>query len=86
MTGYFHSSGREYWYEEAHITLQRRLSSSAESRTRYARNVVLFVGDGVGIATMTAARIFKGQRQGQTGEESNLEWDKFSALALAKVS
>lgn len=50
-----------------------------------AKNVVFLVGDGLGISTLTAARILKGQRLGQTGEETYLAWDEFPALALAKV-
>ena len=34
-----------------------------------ARNVILFVGDGMGVATVTAARIFDGQSKGLAGEE-----------------
>ncbi|KAG8251063.1 hypothetical protein J6590_088723 [Homalodisca vitripennis] len=70
-------------FEEANAALKRRLS--LQSRRQSAKNVVLLVGDGLGLATLTAARIFKGQRQGQPGESSHLAWEKFSAVALAKV-
>jgi alkaline phosphatase len=33
-----------------------------------AKNVILFVGDGMGISTITAARIFEGQQKGVDGE------------------
>lgn len=39
----------------------------------------------MGVSTVTAARILKGQLHGQ-GEESLLEMDKFPFVALAKVS
>lgn len=48
--------------------------------------MVLFVGDGMGVATVTAARILRGQRMGKRGEDHELAWDNFPALALAKVS
>ena len=32
---------------------------------RPARNVILFVGDGMGVSTVTAARILEGQRRGE---------------------
>lgn len=51
-----------------------------------ARSVVLLVGDGLGLTTATAARLLKGQRRAQLGEDSNLSWDLFPAVALAKVS
>lgn len=41
---------------------------------------------GMGVSTVTAARILKGQLQHGQGEESLLEMDKFPFVALAKVS
>lgn len=40
----------------------------------------------MGVSTVTAARILKGQLQNRKGEESLLEMDKFPYVALAKVS
>ncbi|XP_075231437.1 alkaline phosphatase-like [Lycorma delicatula] len=78
---------REFWYEEARSAIRKRLADAdAMRRSRpSARNVVFLVGDGLGISTLTAARILKGQRLGQTGEETYLAWDEFPALALAKT-
>ncbi|MGH6951038.1 MAG: alkaline phosphatase, partial [Vitreimonas sp.] len=42
-----------------------------------ARNVILFVGDGMSITTVTAARIYAGQRQGRDGESYTLTMDTF---------
>ncbi|KAG8225733.1 hypothetical protein J437_LFUL012876 [Ladona fulva] len=50
-----------------------------------ARNVVLFVGDGMGVSTVTAARILRGQQLGGSGEDHKLAFEKFPNLALAKV-
>ena len=50
-----------------------------------AKNVILFLGDGMGISTVTAARIYIGQKMGKTGEEHELSFDKFSNVALAKT-
>ena len=50
-----------------------------------ARNVILFVGDGMGVSTVTAARIFDGQRRGESGEENVLSFEKFPHLALVKT-
>jgi alkaline phosphatase len=50
-----------------------------------ARNVILFVGDGMGITTITAARILEGQRQGKTGEEHALAFEALPFLALNKT-
>lgn len=53
--------------------------------TNIAKNVILFLGDGMGIPTITAARIYKGQQQNETGEESKLVFEEFSELGLIKV-
>ncbi len=50
-----------------------------------ARNVILFVGDGMGIATVTAARILEGQRRGEPGEENLLAFEKLPYTALSKT-
>jgi alkaline phosphatase len=50
-----------------------------------AKNVILFVGDGMGISTITAARILDGQNKGMMGEENDLSFDKFPFSGLAKT-
>ena len=50
-----------------------------------AKNAILFLGDGMGISTLTAARIAKGQSHGFSGPEEVLAWDEFPNTALIKV-
>ncbi len=50
-----------------------------------AKNVILFIGDGMGISTITAARIYAGQKLGQTGEEYVLPFERFENVALVKT-
>ena len=50
-----------------------------------AKNVILFIGDGMGISTITAGRIFDGQSQGLLGEEHSLAFDDFENVALIKT-
>jgi alkaline phosphatase len=50
-----------------------------------ARNVILFVGDGMGVSTVTAARIFEGQQRGESGEENVLSFERLPYLALSKT-
>jgi len=52
---------------------------------RGAKNVILFVGDGMGISTLTAARILEGQLNGKPGEENRLSFENFPNLALSKT-
>jgi len=51
-----------------------------------AKNVIMFLGDGMGVATVTAGRIYAGQLRNKTGEEWNLAFDKFPHVSLSKVS
>lgn len=50
-----------------------------------ARNVILFIGDGMGISTVTAARIFDGQARGVDGESNVLPFETFPSVALVKT-
>lgn len=70
----------------------RRLGEAAvndatklEPITTRARNVILFVGDGMGVSTVTAARILEGQQRGATGEESLLAFEQLPFTALSKT-
>ena len=53
--------------------------------SRRAKNVILFVGDGMGISTITASRIYDGQQKGGHGEENSLSFEKLPYLALSKT-
>lgn len=50
-----------------------------------AKNVILFVGDGMSLTTVAAARILEGQRAGRPGEENRLAWEHFPHTALSKT-
>ncbi|MGR9051331.1 MAG: alkaline phosphatase [Gammaproteobacteria bacterium] len=50
-----------------------------------AKNIILFVGDGMGISTVTAARILDGQNKGMAGEENLLFFEAAPNLALSKT-
>jgi alkaline phosphatase len=54
-------------------------------RSGPAKNVILFVGDGMGVSTLTAARIFEGQKRGESGEENRLSFEEFPYSALSKT-
>lgn len=53
--------------------------------TNKAKNIILFVGDGMGISTLTAARILEGQLRGETGEENLLSFETFPYTAIVKT-
>jgi alkaline phosphatase len=62
------------------------LQSNIESSSALAaRNVILFIGDGMGVSTVTAIRILDGQEKGMQGEENVLPFERFPHLALSKT-
>lgn len=71
------------WWVSGKKTLQQRLNIT--QRNNQAKNVILFIGDGMGISTITAARIFDGQSRGESGEENSLSFEKFPHVALVKT-
>jgi alkaline phosphatase len=50
-----------------------------------AKNVILFLGDGMGVSTLTASRILEGQLRGESGEENRLSFEEFPYSALSKT-
>ena len=70
------------WYTEAQSSISDKLM---QSEGRSAKNVILFVGDGMGISTLTASRILEGQRNGNPGEEGYLSFESFPYTALVKT-
>ena len=51
-----------------------------------AKNVILFMGDGMGVPTSSAARIYMAQSRNLTGEEAQLSWERMPHVALSKVN
>ena len=50
-----------------------------------AKNVILFLGDGMSLTTIAAARILEGQRAGASGEEHRLAFEEFPYTALSRT-
>ncbi len=50
-----------------------------------AKNIILFVGDGMGVSTVTASRILEGQMKGMSGEENSLSFGNFPFSGLSKT-
>jgi alkaline phosphatase len=71
-------------YERAAASVAARATGVPRSAPR-AKNVILFVGDGMGISTITAARILEGQLKGTGGEENRLAFEDFPYSALVRT-
>ncbi len=70
------------WFADAQRVMTQRLERQT---TGTARNVILFIGDGMGVSTLTAARILAGQQNGMPGEEGYLSFEHFPYTSLVKT-
>ena len=70
------------WYKDAQTTISNKLNTDNKFK---AKNVILFVGDGMGISTLTASRILQGQMADKSGEEGYLSFESFPHTALVKT-
>ena len=71
------------WYHAGEAKIK-----ALESQTTFpkkAKNVIFFVGDGMSLTTITSARIYQGQQQGQAGEDNLLSFEKFPYTAISKT-
>lgn len=76
-------SDMSFWMKSGQENLQRILAHrDIENR---AKNVIVFVGDGMGISTITAGRILTGQSKGLSGEEYKLVFEDFPSTGFSKV-
>lgn len=73
----------EKWYNNARDNLQKILRRKPNKNL--AKNTILFLGDGMGITTITAGRIMKGQLKGGNGEEEVTNMEAMDNVALSKV-
>lgn len=70
----------QWWYTHGAAEAAARGAMSGQ-----AKNVIVFLGDGMSLTTVAAARIFEGQRNGAPGEENLLSWERFPATAFSKT-
>jgi alkaline phosphatase len=75
------------WFQSSEDQLEKKrlAAERIQNQVGAAKNIILFVGDGMSLTTVTASRIFEGQRNGLLGEENNLSFDKFPFSGLAKT-
>jgi alkaline phosphatase len=71
------------WLDQGRQAVQR--ARALDPAAGCARNAILFVGDGMGLTTVTAARILEGQRAGGSGEEHSLAFEALPHVALVKT-
>lgn len=78
--GYWIMSGQKRLHFEI-----RRQQAAARLRGKVAKNVILFIGDGMGMSTITATRIYKNQLAGGYDQENALSFEEFPFVGLSKT-
>jgi alkaline phosphatase len=71
------------YFKAAQEKLAARLA--LQPITGKAKNIILMVGDGMGLPMVTASRIYEGQKRGVDGESNSLVFDTFPYSALSKT-
>ena len=80
-----------YWQNLGNEELENAKDIFEHLNSNVAKNIILFIGDGMSLTTLTAARIYKSQYKGRkerkrvNGEESYLTFERFPHVALSKT-
>lgn len=73
-------SHAEYWRKNAQDYLRSVLEDpEKEMKSRNAKNIILFLGDGMSLATVAATRMYLGN------ENKQLSFERFAHFGLSKV-
>ena len=71
------------WYASGAAALAQ--AKSRQQRATRAQNLIFFLGDGMGVSTVTAGRIMAGQLRGGSGEENLLAFEALPVAGLVKT-
>ena len=53
---------QEFWRDKTKASIERALKKSKNQIVRKAKNVIIFLGDGMGLPSVTAGRILTGYK------------------------
>ncbi|MBV7316571.1 alkaline phosphatase [Shewanella sp. NIFS-20-20] len=73
------------WYIDGQARVAKADTLTVNNQAGAAKNIILFVGDGMGVSTVTAGRILDGQLRGHSGEENSLSFETLPYVGLAKT-
>ncbi|XP_053406541.1 alkaline phosphatase, tissue-nonspecific isozyme-like [Mercenaria mercenaria] len=77
------TSVKSTWFRQGFKDIEEEINK--KKNTNIAKNIIIFIGDGMGVSTVTAARILDGQNNGRPGEENVLSFEEFDNVALSKT-
>lgn len=73
----------DYWLRSGRQALNQALRYQVNNQK--AKSSIIFIGDGMSLSTITAARILYGQLLNKSGEEEQLSFERFNNVALIKT-
>ncbi|XP_049873720.1 alkaline phosphatase, tissue-nonspecific isozyme-like [Pectinophora gossypiella] len=82
-TAHFDEKNEDHWRLQAQWTLRTKVF--APLNTKVAKNIILFLGDGMSITTLAATRVYLGHKYKHFGEELKLSFEAFPYTGLAKT-
>lgn len=74
----------QFWLDKAKAELELALKLQNRKK-KVAKNVILFLGDGMATASITASRILKGEKENKLGAEAVLSMDLSDYMGFSKT-
>jgi alkaline phosphatase len=74
------SESADQWFRNGASTAIQHGSAKAK-----AKNIIIFLGDGMSMPTVAASRIYEGQQKGQSGEENFLSFETMPYSGFSKT-
>lgn len=69
----------DFWRNNAQNYLKNKVAARSYETAKKAKNIIFFLGDGMSLTTVAAARMYLG------GEDKSLSFEEFPHFGLSKV-
>uniref|UniRef100_A0A2H8TYK4 Alkaline phosphatase n=1 Tax=Melanaphis sacchari TaxID=742174 RepID=A0A2H8TYK4_9HEMI len=74
---------KQYWIENGKTKVAEKFKYV--NKKGVAKNIIMFLGDGMSVTTLVASRIYKGQMEKRSGENEYLSFEKFPFVGMSKT-
>ncbi len=74
----------QWWFRNG-AAQAAKSAAQANTRGQKAKNVIVFLGDGMSIPTIAASHVYAGQKRGVDGESYRLSFEQFPFSALSRT-
>lgn len=73
------------WYAVADAELAEAIRLEDSLNTNTAKNVIMFIGDGMGVSTFSMARLYHAETRNLSQEKIYLSWERLPHVGLSRV-